>query len=58
MESRNGSPDASSDRLRELYAQLGEVLYERTKDDEASFLLAPSLYLSIAEALREESPDR
>lgn len=32
----------------ELLAQLGELLYPATKDDEHFFLMAPELYLAIA----------
>lgn len=32
----------------ELLAQLGELLYPATKDDERFFLMAPELYLAIA----------
>lgn len=35
-------------RRHVLFAQLGELLYEETKDDERFFLMAPDLYLAIA----------
>ena len=31
-----------------LFAELGAVLYEKTKSDESFFLMAPGLYLAIA----------
>lgn len=58
MDPRNGDLDLSGENLRDLYAQLGEALYERTKDDEETFLLAPSLYLAIADARREQASER
>lgn len=33
-----------------LFGELGELLYERTKDDESFFLVNPGLYLAIARA--------
>lgn len=39
--------EADSER-QALFAQLGELLYPVTKDDERFFLMAPKLYLAIA----------
>lgn len=47
-ESSSGTSKPSRDeQLEELYAQLGRVLFERTKGIEEYYLLAPELYLAI-----------
>lgn len=43
------SPKDIESRRRALYAELGELLYDETKDDERFFLMAPDLYLAIAQ---------
>ena len=55
MDIKPQNPSSSTDELQQLYSQLGKVLYEHTKDDERMYLLAPSIYLSIAKLLKENN---
>ncbi len=52
-DSAGRSPKDIESLRRALYAELGELLYDETKDDERFFLMAPDLYLAIAQCDHE-----